>query len=100
MNPAPQTRLVNKVMHQPLEWLQVDRRVCMVAWLSLALVLNLLRGMAGILGGLVAFLVVYSFGWWLKFQDDPAFLRLLVMPSCANWYDAGKHDAVEVDTTC
>lgn len=93
MNPDPAMRPVARVLHKPLQWMGVDRRLCIAAWLALVLVMNV----RGLLTGVGAFLVVYGCAWWVELRGERAALNLWLAPTCPKWLDAGKRGGLRVE---
>ena len=90
----PEYRPVYRSLHRPLTVCGVDRRLFFLALLLGAATFNLFYSF---LGGLLMFAGLYGVGLWATTRD-PYLLRILLASSQARRrYDAGKHDAVEVE---
>jgi type IV secretory pathway TrbD component len=90
----PTYRPVHKALHRPLTIGGVDRRLFFLALLLGAATFNLFYSL---LTGLLMFAGLYSFARWAT-KRDPHMLRILLSSSqTRRRYDAGKHNAVEVE---
>src|SRR5690242_18717547 len=87
-------RPVYKALHRPLTVCGVDRRLFFLALILGAATFNLFYSF---LAGLLMFAGLYGFALWAT-RRDPDMLRILLASSDARRrYDAGKHEAFDVD---
>lgn len=94
MPSTPTYRPVYKALHKPLQWFQMDYRIC---WLGHMVVV---LGFAYSWLLVCAALWVYGAGRWLAKREDPQYLQLkLWMPRSANRYDPGRASPVRVRLT-
>jgi type IV secretory pathway TrbD component len=94
MSDQPKFRPVHRALHRSLTVCGVDRRLFFLALLLGAATFNLFYSF---LGGLLMFAGLYGFGLWAT-KRDPYMLRILLASSQARRrYDAGKHDAVDLE---
>jgi type IV secretory pathway TrbD component len=94
MPDQPTYRPVHKALHRPLTIGGVDRRLFFLALLLGAATFNLFYSL---LGGLLMFVGLYGFALWAT-KRDPHLLRILLASSqTRRRYDAGKHEAVDVE---
>jgi type IV secretory pathway VirB3-like protein len=89
-------RPVYKAVHRPLTIAGVDRRLFFLALLMGAAMFNLFYSFTA---GLLTFLGLYGFAWWVT-THDPQMLRILLSSArCRVRYDALKHERCTVEVS-